>query len=409
MIRVTSMRIPWILLILAVFAGALSAQQKPPELTGTLTFHVGSGSGRVETLAVQVGDGGTGRYKAILAGDSSLPTHAIYRPRDLRPFGGKRLLPVVAFGNGGCRNTSGEFRNFLSEIASHGYIVIAIGPAGDALVGGSEARMSQTQPVQLLDGIDWITKENDRQGSEYYKKIDPSKVAVMGQSCGTGQATQVSGDPRVTTTVLLNGGGPMGMGGARGNAAPTAPNPAGAQGANAAPPAGTAAAAGRGGAPQAAGTYGNTNTAGIGNMMAALSNLSKRYAPYAPPDPPFSMGGRGTTGTGTAAAPAQPAAPVKFHGPVAYIPGGPSDMAFNGAVAGFEAQQDVPALLAYQDVGHYPATYREPHGGAYAIAVTAWLDWQLKGDLAASRMIIGTPCGLCKNPKWTVKIKNLPK
>jgi len=28
--------------------------------------------------------------------------------------------PIVAFGNGGCRNGSGEFRNFLSDVASHG-------------------------------------------------------------------------------------------------------------------------------------------------------------------------------------------------------------------------------------------------------------------------------------------------
>jgi len=102
--------------------------------TGTVSFDVGSASGRVESIAVQVGDGGSGKYKAILAGDPGLPTHAIYRPRDLKPFGGENLLPVVAFGNGGCRNGSGEFRNLLSDIASHGYIVLAIGPAGDAVV-----------------------------------------------------------------------------------------------------------------------------------------------------------------------------------------------------------------------------------------------------------------------------------
>src|SRR4026207_783261 len=82
--------------LLMVMSVALTAQQKPPELTGTLSFDVESGSGRVERIAVQIGDGGTGRYKAILAGDPSLPTHAIYRPRDLSPFGPKRVLPTVA-------------------------------------------------------------------------------------------------------------------------------------------------------------------------------------------------------------------------------------------------------------------------------------------------------------------------
>ena len=180
------------LLIVILFVTPVMGQQKPPDLTGTLSFDVDSRSFRVERIAVQVGDGGTGRYKAILAGDPSLPTHTIYRPRDLRPFGSKVLLPIVAFGNGGCRNGSGEFRNFLSDIASHGYLVIAIGPAGDAVVAGSEGRTGMSQAWQLLDGVEWATKENSREDSEYYRKLDPSKIAMMGQSCGTRQALQVS-------------------------------------------------------------------------------------------------------------------------------------------------------------------------------------------------------------------------
>jgi len=357
--------------------GSLVAQQ-PPELTGTLSFNVGSESGRVERIAVQIGDGGTGKYKAILAGDSSLPTHTIYRPRDLRPFGGKLLLPIVAFGNGGCRNSSGEFRNLLSDIASHGYVVLANGPAGDAVVTGSEGPANMTRPSQLLDGVEWITKENTRQGSEYYQKIDTKKVAVMGQSCGTGQASQMSGDPRVTTTVLLNGGGPMGA--ARGGAAPGAPA------ANQPPAQGRALAPGE---------SGNANAPATA-PVSIYDKMNDRYAPYAPARPP------------TPRRAAEPGPPITFHGPVAFIPGGPSDMAFKGAVTGWEAVQNVPALLAYQDVGHYPGTYRQPNGGAYAVAVNAWLDWQLKGDQSASKMFVGASCGLCKDPKWTVKIKNLP-
>jgi len=119
-------------LALALYAPAVLAQETIPELTGTVAFNVESASGRVERLAVTIGDGGTGQYKAILMGEPSLPTHAIYRPRDLRPFGGRNLLPIVAFGNGGCRNTSGEFRNFLSDVASQGFLVVAIGPAATA-------------------------------------------------------------------------------------------------------------------------------------------------------------------------------------------------------------------------------------------------------------------------------------
>jgi hypothetical protein len=381
------MKILSIVLCVLVAASA-AAQVKQPELTGTLSFNISSDTGRVENLSVQIGDGGTGKYKAILAGDSSLPTHAIYRPRNLKPFGGKLLLPIVAFGNGGCRNGSGEFRNFLSDIASHGYLVVAIGPASEALVGGSEGRLSQTDASQLLDGVGWAIKENSRQGSEYYQKIDITKVAVMGQSCGTRQATQVSGDPRITTTILLNGSNMLMSSAAR----------APAQGS-----AKTDTAPAQGSIASERGAYGNTGSINLTDMMAVFDKIAKRYAPY------------GTACSSTAfsellsAGAAQESKPVTFHGPVAFFPGGPSDMAFSGAVSGYEALKNVPTLLAYQDVGHYPATFRQPNGGAYAVAVNAWLDWQLKGDQAASKMFAGSSCGLCKDPKWTVKIKNLPR
>ena len=167
-------------LALALCPATVIAQETVPELTGTVAFNVESASGRVERLAVTIGDGGTGQYKAILTGEPSLPTHAIYRPRDLRPFGGRNLLPIVAFGNGGCRNTSGEFRNFLSDLASQGFLVVAIGPAGNAVVMGSEERTNTTVASQLLDAVTWATAENARAGSAYFQKLDVSKVAVSG-------------------------------------------------------------------------------------------------------------------------------------------------------------------------------------------------------------------------------------
>ena len=44
---------------------------------------------------------------------------------------------------------------------------------------------------------------------------------------------------------------------------------------------------------------------------------------------------------------------------------------------------------------------------AFAVAVTAWLDWHLKSDQSASKMFLGSNCGLCKDPKWNVQIKNV--
>ena len=140
------MRTPLLVLVSCMALGVpVAAQQKPPELTGTLSFDVGSGSGRVESLAVQIGDGGTGRYKAILAGDPlrcrRTPSigHGISDPsaRNCSCPSSRSAMAAVA-------TDLGEFRNFLSDLASHGYLIVAIGPAGDAVVAGSEGRTNQT-------------------------------------------------------------------------------------------------------------------------------------------------------------------------------------------------------------------------------------------------------------------------
>jgi dienelactone hydrolase len=346
------------------------AQDTVPELTGTVAFNVDSKSGRVERLAVTIGDGGTGQYKAILMGEPSLPTHGIYRPRDLRPFGGQNLLPIVAFGNGGCRNTSGEFRNFLSDVASQGFLVVAIGPAGNAVVMGSEERTNTTISSQLLDGVTWAIAENARAGGAYYQKLDVSKVAVSGQSCGAGQAIEVSSDPRVTTTIALNQG--INTGTANAGRGPAAAAP-------------TAPAANRGGA---------------GARGGAAAPADPRYAPFAPP---------------LVRAPVDPAVPLaavnraemleKLHGPILFLNGGPSDSGHRTAKGNFDAIQNVPAVHAHTDVGHYPATYRQPNGGDFARVVGTWLKWQLKGDQIAGKMFVGSACGLCTDPKWTIERK----
>ena len=144
---------------------------------------------------------GTGPYPAVVAGDPTLPTHTIYRPQTLDPFGAGARLPIVAWGNGGCANSSFPFRNFLLEIASHGFLVVAIGLAHDL---GPEPGVGRTQPAQLLDAIDWAIAEHSRPESSYAGKLATEKIAVMGQSCGGLQALAVSPDPRITTSVIWN-------------------------------------------------------------------------------------------------------------------------------------------------------------------------------------------------------------
>src|SRR5579875_3616668 len=74
-----------------------------------------------------------------------------------------------------------------------------------------------THPAQLIAAMNWAIAENQRSGSKYYQRLDSTKVAVMGQSCGGVQAIEVAADPRITTAVIWNSGlfpKPTNMGGA---------------------------------------------------------------------------------------------------------------------------------------------------------------------------------------------------
>ncbi len=153
---------------------------------------------------------GTGPFPALMEQDAGLPTHTVYRPMDLTQLKGQKL-PIIAWGNGGCSNNGASFRNFLTEIASYGFLAIAIGPpqappAGNAKAAPKQGGGPATKSTQLIDAINWAMAENDRKGSQYYQKLDPSKIAVMGQSCGGIQALAVAEDPRIKLIGIWNSG-----------------------------------------------------------------------------------------------------------------------------------------------------------------------------------------------------------
>jgi dienelactone hydrolase len=101
-----------------------------------------------------------------------------------------------------CRNGS-AFSAFLTQIASHGYLAIAVGPKNPP---SGQAAQPTIDDHLLLEAIDWAVRQNGDRSSPFYNKLDPTRIAVMGQSCGGLQALAVSSDPRITTTVVWNSG-----------------------------------------------------------------------------------------------------------------------------------------------------------------------------------------------------------
>jgi hypothetical protein len=161
---------------------------------------------------------GTGRFPAMKEEVASLPSHVVYRPKDLSALGATKL-GVVAWGNGGCSDDGASTMLHLLEIASHGYLVIASGrilsgpgaPPREPRPAPQPGQAPQIQPPRtkasdLTDAIDWALAENKRAGSRFFGRIDPAMVALSGWSCGGLQALQVANDPRVKTMVLQNTG-----------------------------------------------------------------------------------------------------------------------------------------------------------------------------------------------------------
>jgi dienelactone hydrolase len=301
---------------------------------------------------------GSGPYPAIIEGDPGLPGHTIYRPENLNAFNQKNSLPVVAWGNGGCANSSTFYAPFLAEIASQGFLVVAIGPytPGATSNRGGMGMGSQTKSAQLLEALDWATAENKRQDSKYYQKLNPSKFAVFGHSCGGLQALEVSPDPRVTTTLVMDSGV------VTPGAMPKIGMPPGGAPKTGAP---------QGEAPQRGMTPGGAPKVPMGGAMAVGKDILQ-----------------------------------KLHSPVIYINGGEKDIAYANGMDDFEKIDKVPVAMANLDVGH-GGTYSQPNGGEFGRVAVAWLKWQLKGDETAGKMFSGESCGLCKDDKWKYEKKKM--
>lgn len=156
-----------------------------------------------QTASRIVENGGTGKYSAVMMTEASLPTHTIFRPNDVSPFGKEQKMPVIAWGNGACFNSPFEHVNFLNEVASHGFLVIAIGVMPKE---SGEQERSRSKSSLLLTAIDWAIAQSKDKNSPYFGKIDTTKIAVSGMSCGGLQTLEVAGDPRISTVGVFNSG-----------------------------------------------------------------------------------------------------------------------------------------------------------------------------------------------------------
>lgn len=178
--------------------------------------------GKVQPAGVIGQPSGSGPYPAIAEARNDAPGYTIYRPAK-QP---KIRLPLVLWGNGGCRDNGLSASHFLRNIASHGYVVIANGAprietaalsvlppvnspprqSADAPASPPNRAADQTSVTQMLSAIDWARAVADRPSDPLFRKIDTSRIGALGHSCGGLQALSAGLDPRVDAVIAFHSG-----------------------------------------------------------------------------------------------------------------------------------------------------------------------------------------------------------
>jgi hypothetical protein len=300
----------------------------------------------ITTLAVvdvqPVGTPPTGPFAVVIEHDPGLATHTIYRPRELS----LDEHPVLVWGEGGCAKNGLMFPEYLSEIASHGFVVVADGPPvarpargpgagagpGGPPPGGGGApppggggggppanRASMVNGTALVAALDWLEAESKNRSSRFYGKVDLERTAAMGMSCGGLMSYGASNDPRVATVGIWNSG--------------LFPD--------------------EGNAKIYAGIHGSVIIVTGGESDVAYPNGKRDFE-------------------------VMPARIPVFYG-------------------------------VYPAIGH-GGTYNQDNGGPFGVVAVAWLKWQLQGDTSATGRgyFTGADCAICKDASWQIGSRALP-
>ncbi len=148
--------------------------------------------------------GGRGDRPAVAQSRADLRTHTLYRPVSLPA----EPLPLLIWGNGGCSDNGLSHHKFLRDIASHGYIVIALGYAWQRPRRNDPASQDKdpTDVAQMSQAMTWAALRNADPVDELYGHINIGRIAVAGHSCGGLQAIKISVDPRISTSIIFNSG-----------------------------------------------------------------------------------------------------------------------------------------------------------------------------------------------------------
>ena len=299
--------------------------------------------------------GGTGPYKAVAIGDKSLPTHMVYRPENLKGYVAENgKIPVLLYANGACANNSLEMSRLLSDVASYGYIVLAIGPYMDM---PDEAFYAQwkgvvrgwypdTKEVAIMGNGERLTPYT----AEEQAAIDAEREAA--QKAAAAAAKKKKNKKPVVTVQQ-----------------------------------------------PATATYARQMLEALDWLTEQDANEESEYYHLIDLEKVAAMG-QSCGGAQVLAVAHDPRIKtcMMFNSGI-----GEMSMAANGDWA--LIADCIPVVKISTLDGHH-GTYYEKNAGAYAVVARMWLNWQLKGMISDSALFMNDAYGKAFFPQWTFDRKN---
>lgn len=153
---------------------------------------MGGGRGGLGGAFSSAKTGGTGKYGPVsYRTTSEFPGYTVYVP----PKGGSEKFPVILWANGMCSDDGSGFSNFLLEVSSHGYIIIANGAPGSGM-------SKQAKQDKMSKALNMVMKQA---GSGVLVNADKSRIAAAGQSCGGMNSYMMAKEPRIKCIGIFDG------------------------------------------------------------------------------------------------------------------------------------------------------------------------------------------------------------
>ena len=328
-----------------------------------------------------IDNGGSGPYKAETVADASLTTHAVYRPADLQAAAKKEgKLPVILYANGGCQNNSMEARVFLTELASQGYIAIAIGPYDENdIFANWKGILTYLFPtakseVVLANG-DVVKAPTAAETAAFMSRMEAEMKAAQEaeQKSAKSKKSKKTSEPKVESFQTY----PRQMLEALDWLTDQNANPQS----------------------EYYHLVDLDHVAAMGQSCGGAQTLAVAHDPRIKTCVILNsgIGDMDMQGVTTQQL-------ANLHSPMLYLIGGPTDIAYPNAAKDFERIDQVPVVMINTIEGH-EGTYYEKNGGDYGKVVTKWLDWQLKGKIAQSGLFLNDDYLKMSYPEWTVQRK----